>query len=174
MAESYTPVARALHWATAALVLPMVPLGFVLLDLPPGRIQNVAFDVHRSIGVVLFPLVLARLLYRMKHPAPPLPPTMPRWQAGAAHAVHGLLYLLLLANPLVGWWGTSAYGAPINVFWLFELPPLVAKDEGLGKAVLYWHSWVGIALATLVVVHIGAALQHHLVQKDGVLRRMWP
>ncbi|MSP66504.1 MAG: cytochrome b [Alphaproteobacteria bacterium] len=174
MGERYTPVARAFHWTTAALVLTMVPLGLALSELRQGRIQDFGYDLHRSIGVVLFPLVVARLLYRLSHPAPPLPATMPAWQQRAAMTVHGALYLLLLLNPLVGWWGTSAYGAPITVFWLFALPPLVAKNQGLGEAILYWHGWTGLSLATLIAAHIGAALQHHLIQRDGILRRMWP
>jgi cytochrome b561 len=86
--------------------------------------------------------------------------------------VHRLLYAILLIQPIIGWWGTSAFGAPINVFWLFELPPLVSKDELAAKQILAWHGIVGITLSAIVAIHISAALFHHFVRRDEVLRRM--
>ncbi|TWS94272.1 cytochrome b [Reyranella sp. CPCC 100927] len=168
----YTPVARLLHWTTAVLVLATIPMGFVLLDLPPGRLQNTLFDVHRSIGVLLFVLVAVRLAWRLTHPPPPLPAGVPAWQHLASAAVHHLLYAILLIQPIIGWWGTSAFGAPINVFWLFELPALVGKDEPTAKQILAWHGIIGITLSVAIAIHIGAALFHHFVRRDGVLRRM--
>lgn len=170
--ERYTTVARVLHWTVAALVLMTVPVGFVLLRLPQGWIQNTLFDVHRSIGVLLFALVVFRLAWRLTHPPPPLPADLPAWQHLASSVVHHLLYAILLVQPIIGWWGTSAFGAPINVFWLFELPPLVSKDEPVAKQILAWHGIVGITLSVAIVIHVSAALFHHLVRKDDVLRRM--
>lgn len=168
----YTAVARLLHWTTAVLVLATIPVGFVLLSLPPGRVQDTLFDLHRSVGVLLFVLVVVRLAWRLGHPPPPLPDDLPAWQRVASASVHGLLYVLLLVQPVIGWWGTSAFGAPIRVFWLFELPPLVAKDERLAGQVLGWHGMVGIALAAAIAIHVAAALFHHFVRRDEVLRRM--
>lgn len=168
----YRGPARLLHWVMAALVLFTVPVGFVLLEVPAGPIQNTLFDLHRSIGVLLFVLVVIRLGYRVFHPAPPLPADLPQIQRIAAPAVHALLYALLLINPLVGWWGTSAFGAPIHVFWLFELPPLVGRDMAVAERVLGLHGVIGLALAILVALHIAAALYHHFVRRDDVLRRM--
>lgn len=172
MPDRYRPIARALHWTTAVLVIAMLPLGAVLLDLPPGRIQDTAFDLHRSTGVLLFGLTALRLAVRLRYPPPPLPADVPPLQRRVAHAVHLALYALLFAMPLVGWWGTSAFGAPIVVFGLFELPPLVAKDEAVARQVLALHGWLGIALGIAVLGHAGAALHHHFVKRDGVLRRM--
>jgi cytochrome b561 len=170
--ERYTGVARLLHWTMAALVLATVPVGFVLLDLPQGRIQDTLFDLHRSIGVLLFVLVVIRLAWRLTHPPPPLPDDLPAWQHAAAGTTHWLLYAILLIQPILGWWGTSAFGAPINVFWSFELPPLVGKDELAARRILAWHGIVGIALSVTIALHIGAALFHHFVRRDEVLRRM--
>lgn len=170
--DRYRPIARALHWTTAVLVIAMLPLGAVLLDLPPGRIQDTAFDLHRSTGVLLFVLTALRLAYRLRHPPPPLPADLAPSQRCAAHAVHVALYALLFALPLVGWWGTSAFGAPIVVYGLFELPPLVAKDEALARQVLGLHGWLGLALVIAVLAHAGAALHHHFIRRDGILRRM--
>ena len=168
----YGRLARALHWTTAALVILMVPGGLVLLSLPPGPVQDTAFVLHRSTGVLLFALTVLRLANRARHPAPPLPSGMPALQRRAAGAVHALLYLLLLAMPIVGWWATSAYGAPISVFWLFELPPLVAQDKAVAERVFALHGALGWVLVTLVAAHAGAALHHHFVKRDAILRRM--
>ncbi len=171
-AGRYAPAARAIHWVTAALVIAMIPGGFVLLDLPPGRIQDTAFDLHRSTGVLLFGLTLVRIAVRVARPAPPLPASIPPLQQRVAGAVHLLLYGLLLAMPVVGWWATSAYGAPIRVFGLFELPPLVAPDKAVAETAFAIHRALGIALAAIVAAHAAAALHHHFGRRDGVLRRM--
>jgi len=97
---------------------------------------------------------------------------VPQLDAVVAGAVHALLYLLLLAMPIVGWWATSAYGAPISVFWLFELPPLVAQDKAVAERVFALHGALGLVLIALVAAHAGAALHHHFVKGDGILRRM--
>lgn len=170
--QRYTTVARLLHWIMAVLILFTVPVGFVLLALPQGWVQNTLFDLHRSIGVLLFVLVVMRIAWRLTHPPPPLPDDLPAWQHLASGTVHRLLYVVLLIQPIIGWWGTSAFGAPINVFWLFELPPLVSKDELAAKQILAWHGIVGIALSVTVAIHISAALFHHFVRRDEVLRRM--
>ncbi|HKU97212.1 MAG TPA: cytochrome b [Vineibacter sp.] len=168
----YTAVARTLHWTMAVLVLATIPVGFVLLSLPQGRLQDTLFDLHRSVGVLLFVLVVIRLAWRLTHKPPPLPDDLPAWQHLASGTVHRLLYAILLIQPIIGWWGTSAFGAPINVFWLFELPPLVSKDEAAAKQILGWHGIIGITLSVTIVIHVGAALFHHFVRKDAVLRRM--
>jgi cytochrome b561 len=170
--DRYTGVARALHWTMALLVIAMIPAGFVLLSLPAGPIQDTAFNLHRSTGVLLFVLTALRLAWRLSHPPPPLPASIPAAQRAVAHLVHVALYALLFAMPVIGWWATSAYGAPIIVFGLFELPPLVAKDEALALRAFALHGYVGIALALLIAAHAGAALHHHFIKRDGVLRRM--
>lgn len=170
--DRYTAAAMALHWITAVLVLFMVPAGLMMVRLPEGELQNLLFNLHRSIGVLLFPLVLVRLLYRWRHPPPPLPDDLAPVLRLAAHANHYALYALLLVNPLLGWWATSAFGAAVNVFWLFDLPPLVAEDKPLSDTLLMIHRLVGITIAFLVVVHIGAAFYHHVVRRDRILLRM--
>lgn len=168
----YGGVARALHWSTAVLVIAMIPAGFSLLSLPAGPIQDAGFLLHRSSGVLLFVLTAARLGWRLAHPPPRLPASIPAAQRAIAHAVHVALYALLFAMPLVGWWATSAYGAPISVFGLFVLPPLVAQDRAVAEQAFALHGALGIAMAALIAAHAGAALHHHFFKRDGVLRRM--
>jgi cytochrome b561 len=130
------------------------------------------YDIHRSIGAVLLPLVVIRLLYRLKNPAPPLPADIPAIQQLAAHATHWALYAMLIVQALVGWIATSAYRAPIKVFWLFELPPIWPVDRAFSERAFAVHRLLGIAIAILLCAPIGAALFHHFVRKDRVLMRM--
>ncbi|WP_321342763.1 cytochrome b [Breoghania sp.] len=169
---AYGAVARSFHWVTAALVLTMIAAGFVMLDAPSGAIQNFLFDYHRSCGVVLFAITLARIAWRMKNPPAPMDAEIPFVQRSVAHAVHGLLYLLLLAQPLVGWIGTSAYGAKITVFWLFVLPPIVDKNKEMADTYLGLHINIGLLITALVAMHIGGALYHHFIRRDRTLMRM--
>jgi cytochrome b561 len=168
----YTLTARVLHWLTAALVLTMIPIGLAMANADFGPAQDTLYHLHRSIGAVLLPLVVVRLIYRLAHPAPPLPADIPALQQIAAYATHWALYALLLVQPVVGWIATSAYRAPILVFWLFELPPIWPVDQPFSERVFVVHRWIGIAIAVLLCGHIGAALFHHFIRRDRVLMRM--
>lgn len=170
--QRYRGAARLLHWLTAAVVLLTMPVGFVLLELPAGVLQDTLFDLHRSVGILVLVLVVLRIGYRLKNPPPPLPDDLAAWQHMTARWAHRLLYTLLIAMPILGWWGTSAYGAPIKVFWLFELPPLVAPDRAVAERVLALHGWIGLLFSATIMLHVAAALHHHFVRRDDVLRRM--
>lgn len=170
----YSAPAKVFHWLSAATILTAIVLGFAMLESDPGPRQNQFFDLHRSFGFVILLLTSARLGWRLYCPPPPLVPGLPAWQERAAHVTHIALYGLLLIMPLVGWAGTSAFGARISVFGLFELPMILAKDEALSKKLLPLHGAMGLLLCALLFMHIGAALQPHLLRKDDTLRRMLP
>lgn len=169
---SYTLTARILHWLVAVLVLTMVPLGFVIANEWGGSQQERLYDLHKSIGALLIPVVIVRLIYRLYENPPPLPADIPAIQQLAAHVTHWMLYALLLVQPLVGWVGTSAYPAPVPVFGWFNLPPIWWEDRAFSNQMMALHRWLGIVIAVLALVHIAAALQHHFVRKDRVLMRM--
>src|SRR5215467_12084946 len=170
--NAYSLTARVLHWTTAALVLIMLPLGVVIAAKWDGPLKDALYDLHRSIGALIIPLVILRLGYRLTHPPLPLPDDIPPLQQLAAHATHWGLYALLILQPFVGWVATSAYPAPIWVFGLFQLPPIWWPDRALSDRLLVVHGLIAIAIAVLAAAHIGAALYHHFVQKDRVLMRM--
>lgn len=172
-AQGYSPVARTFHWVTAALVLTTLPIGVTMVNVPNlGPTGDTLFHLHRSIGVTVLVIVALRLLYRLRHPAPPLPAEMPAWQQMAAHATHWGLYALLIVQPILGWIATSAYRAPVLYFWLFELPPIWKEDRAFSQTMFRVHMTVGIFIALLICVHIGAALYHHFVIRDRVLLGM--
>jgi len=169
---AYSLTARALHWTTAILVLFMLPLGIVIVNEWGGPLKDPLYDLHRSIGTLIIPLVVLRLAYRLAHPPSPLPDDLPAIQRSAAHATHWGLYALLVIQPFVGWVATSAYGAVITVFGLFVLPPIWSQDRALSERLFVVHAVIGLAIAGLAAIHIGAALYHHFVRKDRVLMRM--
>lgn len=172
LSDSYTRPARLMHWLTAALVLVMLPVGFIIANEWGGPLQSLLYSAHKSFGALLLMLVIVRLAYRLSNPPPPLPDDIPALQRLAAQATHWALYALLILQPLLGWAGTSAYPAPVPFFGLFDLPPLVAPNRGLSERLLGLHGLVGLTMAALAALHIGAALYHHFVRRDRVLLRM--
>lgn len=174
----YSATARHFHWVTAAGVFVMVPLGLAMtyrgntLDIWDG-LTNGLFSAHKLIGFLLLWLVAGRLAYRVIKGAPADEPTLEWWQKAASHLVHWLLYGLLLVVPLLGWIGVSLYPSR-SIFGLFDLPALTSPDLELAGRVLGLHGFLGLAIAAVAGAHIAAALYHHLIRKDGVLRRMLP
>ncbi|WP_416462385.1 cytochrome b [Sphingomonas sp. VDB2] len=166
----YTSVARTLHWAIAILILLNLFFGFAHDALPK---EWAVMPVHKSIGLTVLALTLVRIVWRLTHPAPPLPAAMPAWEKGAAHATHVLFYALMLILPLSGWIMSSAGTRPLNWFFLFDVPKFgVGKEDaivGLSRRAHELLPWLWVAL---ILLHVGAALRHHFMLKDDVLRRM--
>ena len=169
---AYTSVARTLHWLTAVLVIGLITVGIWMHMLESGPLQDRLYNLHRSTGVLLLPLVIIRLLYRWTHPPLPLPADVPAFQRLVAEATHWGLYALLIVQPLVGWAATSAYRAPIIVYGLFELTPILPVNQPLSEKLFALHRWMGFLMAAMVCAHAGAALFHHFIRRDRVLMRM--
>lgn len=168
----YTPVAIALHWLMVVLLIGLVSVGIYMHELPlsPQKLQ--LYSYHKWAGVTAFLLVLIRLLWRATHPAPALPASMTPLMQRAAHAGHVVLYLLMIAIPLSGWLMSSAKGFQTVYFGVLPIPDLLVKDEALGKALKEVHELLNWTLILLVLGHIGAAVKHHFIDKDGLLWRM--
>jgi cytochrome b561 len=134
-------------------------------------LTNQLYTAHKTFGALVLLLMLVRVFVRIRRGAPAPEPTLNRPQIIAAEAVHGLIYLLLLAVPLLGWLGVSAYGAR-GILGGFSLPEILGKDTLLAESILKYHGLAAIALLGLIGVHLGAAFLHHVILKDGVVRRM--
>ena len=169
---AYSHGAIGFHWLTAAIVLTIVPIGLVMANIGPGPTQNFLYTLHESLGITLWPVVAARLLYRLSNPPPPMQEDIPAFLKLAAKFTHWALYAGLLVNPILGWFGISTFGAKINFFWLFELPSIAAKDEHLSELILKGHALIGILIALALCAHIGGALFHHFIRRDRTLLRM--
>jgi cytochrome b561 len=170
--QGYSATARALHWITAVLVLFLLAAGLVMVRMPEGPAQVTLFDLHRSVGALLIPIIAIRLWYRLTHKPPPLPADIAPIQRLAAEATHWGLYAALVVQPMLGWIGMSAFGHPIRMFWLFDLPMIWPKDEAFSEFLFKIHTWLGYAIAAMVSAHIGGALFHHFIRRDTVLMRM--
>ncbi len=145
-----------------------------MTNAQPGAAQNQLYDLHRSFGALILGIAAMRLLWRLFAPPPPALEGLPRWQELAARGTHYALYVLLFAVPLMGWAGTSAFGAPIFVFGLFELPPILSQNRDLAMVLLTTHKLLAFTLCAVLALHIAAALHHHFIRKDATLRRMLP
>ena len=167
--EAFHPFARLLHWLMAVLILAMLFIGVSMVTDLSLR-HPVLIGLHKATGLALLVLVVLRIGVRLAVPHPPLPqdlPTLQRWAAGASHL---LLYGLMLAMPLLGWAMLSAgdYPRPLG------LPPIAPLNLQLYAVLRLAHGWAGFLLFATVLVHVGAALMHAWVRRDGVLRSMWP
>jgi len=174
--RSYSPLQRTLHWIIAAAVIVMIPVGLYMVQRGVltnfDGLTNTLYTWHKSIGFCLLWLIVIRVVVRLMRGAPPPEPMHPLQQF-AASATHLGMYVLLLIVPILGWTGVSAYGARGALFG-FNLPEIIAQNQGLGEAILQYHGWAAILLGLLVLMHIGAALMHRFILKDGVFARMWP
>jgi cytochrome b561 len=170
----YPPASKLLHWLVAACVLTTLPVALAMGRVAQGPTQDFLFNLHKSLGVLILLLMLLRLINRVVAGAPPPEPGLERWQKAVSSAVHGLLYVLLVTMPIVGWVANSAYGATTPFFGLFTLPKLVADNEALAKQLFTLHTWAGFAVILLAGMHIGGALFHYVVRRDQVLQRMLP
>ncbi|WP_316014740.1 cytochrome b [Roseobacter sp. HKCCA0434] len=172
---------RIIHWLTAGILLWTLGLGVYMTNFVADPLDQFALtQVHKSWGFLVFALAVIRVVWLMLSPKrPALPADTPRWQIGAAHASHAVLYLMIFLMPLSGWVMSAA--APIQdllnidnkVFDWFVLPdPWVPGVEWIENVAAWVHYWSGILLGLTLLAHIGAALKHHFVEKDDVLKRM--
>ncbi|GHA32949.1 cytochrome b [Devosia pacifica] len=174
-ALSYRPVAIILHWLVALFVISTVPAGIIMLEEGLARsVQDRLFIFHKNIGVVIFLLVIARIVFRAFNPPPPLPSSIPVLQRHVASATHIGLYGLLLIMTISGYVYVIAGGFPIEGLDAIGVPHLVPEDEGLSKSALSIHLAARFVLIALVFAHVGAALYHWLIRRDGVFERMAP
>jgi len=147
-------------------------LGFYMHDLPlsPEKLQ--LYSWHKWAGVTVFVLVWLRLAWRIIHRPPALPDSMPQFMQWLAHAGHLALYVLMIIIPLSGWLMSSAKGFQTVWFGVLPIPDLIGRDKELAELLEEVHESLNILLIMTLAGHIGAALWHHVVKKDDVLRRM--
>lgn len=172
--ESYGIIAQALHWLVAAFVLVQLGLGLYAASLPVSLARLQWLSRHKSLGLAILALMILRLGWRSMNRPPALPDSMPRWERRAAATTHRLLYVLLVLAPLAGWLYASAAGLSVNWFGVVQVPDLLPKNPELSDLFKQTHRICVALLALLLVGHIGAALRHAFVLRDGVLRRMLP
>jgi cytochrome b561 len=180
--KRYGNVAVTLHWLIALAIIGMLILGKYMADLPnsdPSKFDLI--QLHKSFGISILALSVLRLVWRLVNKVPPLPAQMPTWERYAAHASHFLLYVLMIGIPLSGWAMVSASPLGIPTIWFgqFEIPHLpglqgLADQRATEDQLKEVHELLGNLMIALLLIHVGAALKHHLWDRDDVLTRMLP
>jgi cytochrome b561 len=174
-ADRWGPVSQLLHWLIVLLVLVLAIVGLTMGELPKTPKYFWVYTLHKSVGITVLALVLARIGWRLYAGAPGPVAGTPTWQARIASLTHMLLYALLLAMPLSGWLYDSASGLrPFRWFGLMLVPKLSAPNEGLSELANDAHELLFWVLVALVALHAAAAFYHHLFQHDATLSRMLP
>lgn len=173
--NKYAKPAIALHWLMAGLIIAGFSLGVTMVDIPgltPTKLKY--YSWHKWLGITVLALAAIRLLWRLTHAAPRYPATMPPWQQKTAGLLHGLLYFLMFAIPVSGYFYSLAAGVPVSYLGILPLPVLIDADPELKPVLKAVHYWLNMTLLASFVLHLAAALKHHLIDRDTVFARMMP
>jgi len=168
---SYGSVAKFLHWLVFILILTLILVGFFWQDT--GDSKYTVINIHKLIGLFTMLIVLVRIAWAINNTKPGYP-MMARWEKIVLHATHGLIYLLLLAMPISGWVMATAAGYSPRLLGLAFPMPGIPQDMALAGLANKAHFYFAWALIALVSLHILAALKHHFINRDNVLKRMMP
>lgn len=168
--QTYGSVAKCLHWAIAVLVICLLSFGFFMGDMPK-EYKPVIYNIHKLTGLTILVLMIIRLCWMLFNPKPMSPPDTHVWEQWAEKIVHWSLYATVIAMPLAGLIGSSAAGKPPHIGELkFMLP--IMPSEAIDEVSFEIHEALAFVIIGLLCVHIGAALYHHYIRKDDVLKRM--
>jgi len=174
-AGQYGATAKLFHWVTLGLMLVALPLGFVIQHVKDASKMGF-YALHESAGLTILFVALARLAWRWLSPPPSQPNDMPKMMRAASAAVHHSLYALLILQPILGFMATNAWGFPMRgataYLGFIEFPKFMEALESLAKILSLLHSIGGWLLVVLIALHIGGALFHHAIRRDGTLMRM--
>jgi cytochrome b561 len=166
-------VAQLLHWTIVILIIVQFVLGY-RAHWATGLKKLSTVVPHKSWGITILALAVIRLVWRFVNPTPLLPDNLKPWERAAAHVTHQGLYSLLFAMPLTGWIASSARSFPVSWFGMMQLPDFVAPNRPLYDSLMTVHDWLSWTLVAIALLHVAAAIKHHFVLKDHVLRRMLP
>ena len=169
----YSHGAATFHWLTVALVLAQIYVGFRFGDLPKGPARMELFTIHKTLGAAILIVTLLRLGYRLINPPPPYPADMPRWDRALAVWSHRVVYTALIALPLTGLIAVSARAKDgwVDLLWGLRIPALPIGDGELFGEV---HEILVYTTIALLVIHVAAAIYHHLIVRDAASGRMPP
>lgn len=165
-------VAIIFHWLMAILLIGLLTLGLYMVGLPISLDKLKFYGWHKEYGILALMLVTLRIIWRLANITPQL--SLPLLEKIAARAVHWAFYGFMFAMPITGWLITSAAGVPASFFGLFNLPSLIAANPDSLELFEAIHKWIAYGLIATIILHTLAALKHHFINKDDILRRMFP
>jgi len=171
----YDRVQRIFHWSMAAMILAAITLGIWAFYLERGsELKGSLLFIHKSLGLSVLILVMARLSYRLTIGKPPYKQPLHTFNRVGSSAAHLLLYALMILMPISGYVFTGAAGRPLPFFGLFEWPSFVPKDKILSQLAGVFHYWGAWIICSVLALHVLAVAWHSWVKKDGVFARMLP
>jgi cytochrome b561 len=163
-------VAILFHWVMAILIIGLLVLGLYMVRVPISLEKLKLYGWHKEYGMLALLLVVARSIWRVLNLIPLL--TLPWWEKLAARAVHYAFYGFMFAMPITGWIITSSAGLPVSFFGLFVFPDFISPNPDTMQLFQQIHKWLGYGLIATILLHAAAALKHHFINKDDILRRM--
>lgn len=175
----YGSIAKTFHWLTALLILTLIPLGIIANDMAYDTSEQLArkawlFSLHKTLGVTVFFVALARIGWALKQPKPGGLHPERKAESWLAKTIHWLLYGSLVLVPLSGWIHHSATTGFAPIWWPFgQSLPFVPKSESLAEVTAGLHIVFERVLVVSILLHAAGALKHHFIDKDATLRRMW-
>ena len=172
--QKFGMVAKLFHWSAALLVFALLPIGWYMHDLPRGLEKFRYVELHKSLGLLLLLFMTGRSLWRAYNPPPPLPADLPNWELWAAKLTHWALYGALFGQVFIGMGLVWTANSPLTFFGWIPVPSPFSPDRDLHELGEELHELFAFAIAGLLVLHIGAALRHHFILKNDILRRMLP
>jgi cytochrome b561 len=173
--SDYGSISKFLHWSIAILVFVQFALVYWVIYVLPEKSPKAGFligGLHKPLGIVVLILALLAIMWKLLNIKPGFPANMPAWEKIAAKGVHTLLYLCLIVMPLSGVIMSVAGGRPPNFFGLYQIPMFMAENKELSNFFFNLHRFTSFFLIGLILLHTLAALKHHFINRDGVLKRM--
>lgn len=173
--KKYSKIAVLLHWLVAVLIVAAFLLGLTMVDIPgitPTKLKY--YSWHKWLGITVLGLAALRLIWRLTHRAPAYPAAMPLWQQNAAHGLHGLLYLLMFAIPISGYFYSLSAGVPVSYLGVLPLPVFIEANAELKPVLKGVHYWLNMTLLAALALHVAAAFKHLVIDRDGMFKRMLP
>jgi len=178
--ETYSTPHRVIHWVMAAIIFAMVPVGIYMASIPyppdPAAnpaLKNSLYEWHKSFGLIVFFLACTRVAVRLIKGVPPPEASLTPFERIASTSVHHLLYILIFVVPFAGWLATSMCYGPVNLFWTVPMTLPFSGQEATCTAIYKVHFGAALLMTLLVFAHVGGALMHLVVKRDGVFWRMW-
>lgn len=175
--KRYSKVAMGLHWLIALMIIGLIIFGLLMTN-PNTPNRFALYQLHKSFGILVLLFSILRLIWRLTHKPPELPSDMKPWEIAVAKFTHIAFYIIMIGMPLLGWAMVSASPIPIptRIFDIVPWPnmPGIVRGEALADLFAMLHRNIGKFTIALIALHIGAALKHQFINKDGLLGRMLP
>lgn len=173
--KKYTKTAMFFHWLLALFIIATFICGAVMVDMPgitPDKLRY--YSWHKWAGITILGLTGLRLLWRLGHPAPEYPASMPNWQKQAASGLHIFLYVLIFCIPISGYLYSLSSGIPVVYFGVWSMPVIMDPNSELKPLLKEVHFVLNMILLAAFSMHVLAALKHHFIDRDEVMKRMLP